>query len=114
VFVRKLKLKYLLNSGICFNLGLAFVSVRGSFPDIALDILSRHSSSRANISDVTKGAGGWTAEALEFEFPVGANLFSSPHRRDQFWGHSPPSSAEVKNRWIYSSTPPTRLHDVLN
>jgi hypothetical protein len=27
--------------------------------------------------------------------------------------HSPPSSAEVKNEWMYTSTPPTRLHVVL-
>jgi len=26
--------------------------------------------------------------------------------------HSPPSSAEVKNEWSYTSTPPTCLHDV--
>jgi hypothetical protein len=27
--------------------------------------------------------------------------------------HSPPSSAEVKNAWSYSSTPPIRLHGVV-
>jgi hypothetical protein len=27
--------------------------------------------------------------------------------------HSPPSSAEVKNAWSYTSTPPIRLHDVV-
>jgi hypothetical protein len=27
--------------------------------------------------------------------------------------HSPPSSAEVKNLWRYTSTPPIRLHGVL-
>jgi hypothetical protein len=27
--------------------------------------------------------------------------------------HSPPSSAEVKNVWSYTSTPPIRLHDVV-
>jgi hypothetical protein len=27
--------------------------------------------------------------------------------------HSPPSSAEVKNAWSYTSTPLTRLHDVV-
>jgi hypothetical protein len=27
--------------------------------------------------------------------------------------HSPPSSAEVKNAWNYTSTPPVRLHDVV-
>jgi hypothetical protein len=27
--------------------------------------------------------------------------------------HLPPSSAEVKNAWSYTSTPPIRLHDVV-
>jgi hypothetical protein len=27
--------------------------------------------------------------------------------------HSRPSSAEVKNTWIYTSTPPVRLHGVV-
>jgi hypothetical protein len=27
--------------------------------------------------------------------------------------HSPPSSAEVKNAWSYTSIPPTRLHGVV-
>jgi hypothetical protein len=27
--------------------------------------------------------------------------------------HSPPSSAEVKNTWSYTSTHPIRLHDVV-
>jgi hypothetical protein len=27
--------------------------------------------------------------------------------------HSPPSSAEVKNKWSYTSTPPIRLHGVV-
>jgi hypothetical protein len=27
--------------------------------------------------------------------------------------HSPPSSAEVKNAWSYTSTPPIRLHGVV-
>ena len=26
------------------------------------------------------------------------------------FNHSPPFSAEVKNEWSYTSTPPTRLH----
>jgi hypothetical protein len=28
-------------------------------------------------------------------------------------GHSPTSSAEVKNAWIYTSTPPIRLHGMM-
>jgi hypothetical protein len=27
--------------------------------------------------------------------------------------HSPPSNAEVKNAWNYTSTPPIRLHEVV-
>jgi hypothetical protein len=63
---------------------------------------------------------------------VGARIFSSPHCPDQFWGptqppiqwvpgavssgvkwlapevyHSPPASGEVKNAWIYISSPPS-------
>jgi hypothetical protein len=58
--------------------------------------------------------------------PVGSRIFPSPRRSDQLLGppnllsngyggvkqqgreadHSPPSSAEVKKMWIYSSTPP--------
>jgi hypothetical protein len=57
---------------------------------------------------------------------VGARFVSSPRCPDRFWGptqppiqwvpwvkrpgreavHSPPTSAEVKNKWIYTSTPP--------
>jgi hypothetical protein len=62
--------------------------------------------------------------------PVGARIFTSPCRPDQLWGppnflsngyqgffpgvkwhggeadHTPPSSAEVKEVWIFTSTPP--------
>jgi hypothetical protein len=62
--------------------------------------------------------------------PVRARIFSSPRRPDWFWGppsllsngywkfspgikrpgreadHSPPTSAEVKNTWFYTSTTP--------
>jgi hypothetical protein len=65
-------------------------------------------------------------------------FFSSPPRPERFWSppsllsngyrealplgakgprreanHSPPSSAEVKNAWSYTSTPPTRLYGVV-
>jgi hypothetical protein len=71
-------------------------------------------------------------------FPAEAGNFSLHHRvqngsgahpasypmntRDSFPGvkrpvneadHSPPSSAEVKNAWNYTSTPPIRLHGVV-
>jgi hypothetical protein len=58
--------------------------------------------------------------------PVGSRIFSSPRRPDRLWGpssllsnryqvvnqpgreadHSPPTSAEVKKMWIYTSTTP--------
>jgi hypothetical protein len=63
--------------------------------------------------------------------PVGSRIFSSPHRPDRLRGppsllfnvygglfsrgvkrpgreadHSPPTSAEVKKTWMYTSTPP--------
>jgi hypothetical protein len=69
-----------------------------------------------------RGVGVWV--------PVGSRIFSSPRRPDRLWGPStllsngyrdlspginwprheadptPPSSAEVKKMWIYTSTPP--------
>jgi hypothetical protein len=65
--------------------------------------------------------------------PVGSRIFSSPNRPDRLWGppnllsngyrgvtrpgreanHSPPASAEVKEMWIYTSTPPIRLYGVV-
>jgi hypothetical protein len=63
--------------------------------------------------------------------PVGSRNFSSPRRPDRLWGptqppiqwvpgalspgfkrpgreayHSPPTSAEIRKMWIYTSTPP--------
>jgi hypothetical protein len=60
--------------------------------------------------------------------PVGSRILSSPHRPDRLWGsptqgvpgtispevklpgreadHSLPASAEVKQMWTYTSTPP--------
>jgi hypothetical protein len=78
-------------------------------------------------------ATGYTLEdgGVGVRVPVGARFFSSPCRPDRFWGqpnppiqwvpsalsagvkrpgreadHSPPTSAEVKNTWIYTPTPP--------
>jgi hypothetical protein len=50
--------------------------------------------------------------------PVGSRIFSPPRRLNRLWGvkrqgreadHSPPTSAEVKKTWIYTSTPPYAL-----
>jgi hypothetical protein len=51
--------------------------------------------------------------------PVRLRIFSSPRRRDRLWalslgvnrpgreaGHSPPTGAEIKKMWSYTSTPP--------
>jgi hypothetical protein len=62
--------------------------------------------------------------------PVGSRIFTSPRHPDRLWGppnlyplgtgalspgvkrpgreadHSPPTSVEIKNTWVYTSTPP--------
>jgi hypothetical protein len=43
--------------------------------------------------------------------PMGTSLRVKRQRREA--DPSPPSSAEVKNAWSYTSTPPIRLHDVV-
>jgi hypothetical protein len=70
---------------------------------------------------------------IEVRFPAGAGNFSLRHRvqtdsgahpascpmdaRDSFLGdeadHSPPSSAEDKNAWSYTSTLPISLHGAM-
>jgi hypothetical protein len=46
--------------------------------------------------------------------PVGARNFSPHHRVKTGSGaHSPPPSAEDKNAWSFTSTPPIRLHGVV-
>jgi hypothetical protein len=62
--------------------------------------------------------------------PGRSKIFSSPHRRDRVWGApsllvsginrpgreaepSPPTSAEAKCTWTYTSTPTHSLHGVL-
>jgi hypothetical protein len=43
-------------------------------------------------------------------YPMGTRSSSLGVKRPGHWGdHSPPSSAEVKNAWRYTSTPPIRL-----
>jgi hypothetical protein len=64
---------------------------------------------------------GLDSRGVGVRVPVGVRLFSSLHRPGPIWGppsflsnfpgdeevdHSPPTSAEIRNKWIYTSTPP--------
>jgi len=49
---------------------------------------------------------------VRFQWVPGA-LFLGVKRPGREVDHSPPSSAEVKNAWNYTSTPPIRLHGVV-
>jgi hypothetical protein len=87
---------------------------------------------------VERWATGWTIGVLGFDSRLGLGIFLfttasrtalEPTQRPIQWvpgalslgvkrpgreaDHSPPSSAEVKNAWIYTSTPPTRLHGLV-
>jgi hypothetical protein len=44
---------------------------------------------------------------------VSKALISAVNRPEGEADHLPPSSAEVKNAWSYTSTPPVRFHDVV-
>jgi hypothetical protein len=47
-------------------------------------------------------------------YPMGTGgSFSGVKRPGLEADHSPPSSAEVKNAWNYTSIPPVRLHSVV-
>jgi hypothetical protein len=81
---------------------------------------------------------GWTIGVLGFDsrrelgnflFTTATRMALGPTQRPIQWvawalslgvkrpgreaNHSSPSSAEVKKAWIYTSTPPTRLHGVV-
>jgi hypothetical protein len=80
---------------------------------------------------------GLDDRGVEVRVPVGSRIFSSANRPVRLWGppnllsngyrgfspgikrpgriadHSPPASAEMKKIWIYTSTPPLRLHDIV-
>jgi hypothetical protein len=69
---------------------------------------------------------GLDGRRVSVRVPLGSAIFSSPRRPDRLWGppslfsngyrglkrpeheadHSPPTSAEGKNTWICTSTPP--------
>jgi hypothetical protein len=47
-------------------------------------------------------------------YPMGTEgCFSGGKAAGREADHSPPSNAEVKNAWSYTSTPPIRLHGVM-
>jgi hypothetical protein len=47
-------------------------------------------------------------------YPMGTRVLSLRVKRPgREADHSPPSSAEVKNAWSYTFTPPLRLHGVV-
>jgi len=51
------------------------------------------------------------SRAHQTSYPTGIRALSlSIKRSGREAGHLPPSSADVKNAWSYTSTPPIRLH----
>jgi hypothetical protein len=113
------------------------------FPTFAVlrnvTILSRIGNKKGHDSSVGIALGyGLDERGSGVRFPAGAGNFSLHHRVQNGSGahqppiqwvpgalslgvkrprreadHSPPSSAEVKNAWSYTSTPPIRLHGVV-
>jgi hypothetical protein len=84
----------------------------------------RISRSRGSVVGTATGY-GMDDRGIGVRVPVEAIILSSPRRLDRIWGppsllsnglpgvkrpvrdaeHSPPTSAEVKKTWIYTSTP---------
>jgi hypothetical protein len=54
------------------------------------------------------------SEAYPDSYPTSKGALSLEEKRSgREANHSPPSSAEVKNAWSYTSTPPIRHHGVV-
>jgi hypothetical protein len=96
------------------------------------DMSNVTSSERSRDSAVGIATGyGLDDRGVGVRVPLGSRIFSAPCRPDRLWGppnllyneyralyprgvkrqgreadHSPPTSAEVKQIWIYTSTPP--------
>jgi hypothetical protein len=61
---------------------------------------------------------GWTTKGSEVRVPLGSGVHPTylmgtgalsprgPKRQEREADHSPPTSVEVKKKWIYTSTPP--------
>jgi hypothetical protein len=56
---------------------------------------------------------GSGAHPVSYPMGTGGALSLGVKRPGREADHSPPSSAEVKNAWNYTSTPPIRLHGVV-
>jgi hypothetical protein len=87
--------------GIALGYGLDDRGSRVRFPAGAGNFSLHHS--------VQNGSGAHPAS-----YPMGTSALSlGVKRAGREADHSPPSSAEVKNAWSYTSTPPIRLHGVV-
>jgi hypothetical protein len=90
-----------------------------------IPVTSEDVGSKDSIVDIATGY-GLDDQGVGVQVPVGSRIFSSPCRPDRLWGppsllsngyqgvnwqgheadHSPPTNAEVKKMWAYTSTPP--------
>jgi hypothetical protein len=87
--------------------GLSQLMVRGSNSDLNTRV--RLSWGISLHHRVQTGSGAQPAS-----YPMDTGGFSLGLKRlEREADHSPPSSAEVKNAWSYTSTPPIRLHGVV-
>jgi hypothetical protein len=103
----------------CYYYYLLLLLSRGSSVGIALGYGLDDRGSRVrfsagagnfSFSTASRKALGLTQPPIQWE-PGALSLGLRRPGREA--NHSPPSSAEVKNAWSYTSTPPIRLHGVL-
>jgi hypothetical protein len=88
--------------GIALCYGLDDRGSRVRFSGVGLGIFLFTTASRTALGP-TQPPIQWVLEALSLGV-------KRPGRETD---HSPPSTAEVKNAWSYTSTPPVRLHGVV-
>jgi hypothetical protein len=94
-----------------------------------LNAISNYTSSRDSAVGIATGY-GLNDRGVRVPVSLGSRIFSSPRRLDRLWGppnllsngyggsfpgvkqpvsetdHSPPTSAEIKKMWIYTTTSP--------